>query len=480
MAKMLDSLTAHEIECALIAAAIRNPSVFAIDLDAADFSHEGLQSFWRTGQALVVGDRADEKPLFQAALRQLRQENVRLGIEVERLGNLMPDPEECAALVRDLAWRRRAAAELEAVERIIHTGTSRWTADLAAAAGRLQKLALAPQPGRPPTGTGWSAADLLVAEFPQPEWAVPGLIPVGLSFLGGRPKVGKSYLVLQIAIAKGTGGQVLGRQVEQGPALYLALEDNGRRLRERATRQQMPANALVRFETTWPGLTTGGLGLLEQTIDAEGYRLVVIDTLGRACRRADMDDYGGMTELLGALQSMALARDTAILVVDHYRKGVPGVADDPVDAIMGSTGKVGTADGVLGLTKQQGRPGAYLRVKGRELEEVELVLTWDRVRCCWECAGTTEEVELSGRRGQVLEILRDAYPQAMLAGEIAKAAELQRENVISLLNDLVREGHATKEPKQGRDQPYRAARGTTAGIRSRIRISAGPAGQRCV
>ena len=191
----------------------------------------------------------------------------------------------------------------------------------------------------------------MAAEFAQPEWAVPGLIPVGLSFLGGRPKVGKSYLALQVAIAKGTGGRVLGRVVEQAPALYLALEDNGRRLRERVTRQRMPASALVRFETAWPGLTEGGLERLETTIDAEGYRLAIVDTLGRAAGRVDMDDYGVMTDLLGSLQGIALSRDIAILVVDHYRKGAPAGDDDPIDAIMGSTGKVGAADAVLGLTR---------------------------------------------------------------------------------------------------------------------------------
>ena len=61
----------------------------------------------------------------------------------------------------------------------------------------------------------WTAAELLDAEFPEPKWAIEGLIPEGLTIIGGRPKVGKSWLLLQAAIAVGTGGRFFGKQVDQ-------------------------------------------------------------------------------------------------------------------------------------------------------------------------------------------------------------------------------------------------------------------------
>ena len=102
-------------------------------------------------------------------------------------------------------------------------------------------------------------------------------------------------------------------------------------------------------------------------------------------------------------------------------------------------------------------------MKGRELEELELALTWAPTLCSWQCEGTAEDLALSGRRGEVLAILQEAYPESMLAGEIAQAAEMQRANVLPLLNDLVREGKVKKEARQGKDQPYRAARGDQEG-----------------
>ena len=53
--------------------------------------------------------------------------------------------------------------------------------------------------------------------------------------LCGKPKMGKSWLVLGFALGIACGGYVLSKvKVEPGHVLYLALEDNERRLQRRA------------------------------------------------------------------------------------------------------------------------------------------------------------------------------------------------------------------------------------------------------
>src|SRR6478735_3104121 len=82
--------------------------------------------------------------------------------------------------------------------------------------------------------TSWTAAELLAADLPRPRWAVDGLFPEGLAFMAGAPKLGKSWLALSLGIAVGCGGVALSKvDVDQGDVLYLALEDNARRLQER-------------------------------------------------------------------------------------------------------------------------------------------------------------------------------------------------------------------------------------------------------
>jgi hypothetical protein len=78
-------------------------------------------------------------------------------------------------------------------------------------------------------------ADILHAEFPPMRWAIPELLPEGCMLLGGRPKAGKSLLVLNIALAVATGGTALSQySVEAGDVLYYDLEGNERRLQKRA------------------------------------------------------------------------------------------------------------------------------------------------------------------------------------------------------------------------------------------------------
>jgi hypothetical protein len=95
----------------------------------------------------------------------------------------------------------------------------------------------------PPTPKeGWrahvfTAASLKDRKFEPISYVVPMLIPEGVTILAGKPKVGKSWAALDIALAKAGGRFVFGDiKLEEGDVLYAALEDNERRLRSRVER----------------------------------------------------------------------------------------------------------------------------------------------------------------------------------------------------------------------------------------------------
>src|SRR5262249_18821528 len=79
-----------------------------------------------------------------------------------------------------------------------------------------------------------SAAKLRTLEFPPAWYIVPGFIPEGLCILAGKPKIGKSWMALDLCLGVAGGHRVLG-SVEPivGDVLYLALEDTPRRLQRR-------------------------------------------------------------------------------------------------------------------------------------------------------------------------------------------------------------------------------------------------------
>jgi hypothetical protein len=132
--------------------------------------------------------------------------------------------------------------------------------------------------------TGITAAELMQKIFPEPRWAIPGILPEGLNLLAGKPKKGKSIFALNIGLSIALGGLTLGKiPVEQGAVMYLALEDTERRLQGRL-RQMMSysdqAPATLHLFTKWPRMGAGGLELLEAKIsEIPNIRLIIIDTL---------------------------------------------------------------------------------------------------------------------------------------------------------------------------------------------------------
>ena len=75
--------------------------------------------------------------------------------------------------------------------------------------------------------------DKVIIEEPP---VIDGFLMSGVSLLAGAPKVGKSFLVLQIAYHVSTGQPMWGMTVRQSDVLYLALEDTEGRLQRRSAR----------------------------------------------------------------------------------------------------------------------------------------------------------------------------------------------------------------------------------------------------
>jgi replicative DNA helicase len=462
MAKLLHS---PEAEDALVGAALIDPATFAtVEMASADFHDEQLGVIWRVGRELVTaGGHVDTVTIFNEL------ESQGAGVTFSRLTHLTNEcpnhlaASEYAATVRDLARRRASLQILQRSVRSLHRSNGTWADEVGQLAAELAQVAAAPaRKSQPAPKVCWTTAELLAADFPEPQWAVPGLVPVGLSILAGRPKVGKSWLALQIAQAVGSGGMVLDQQIKAGKVLFLALEDSPRRLKQRLLKQQAPSGAAITFYTAWRRFDAGGLAKLRTAIEKNAFTLVIVDTLGRALGRADQSDWTDMTEIVGELQGFAINRDMAVLAVDHQRKPA-GFAEDPVDDIIGSTAKSAVTDVALGLYRQQGKRGAILKATGRDVDEQQLSLSWDADLCCWQLEGTVEEVALRGRKSDILAALRGQHPEPLTATELAKHTEIKRQNVTPILNDLVNEGFVKRLPKVGKDVPHQLTERGLAG-----------------
>ena len=225
--------------------------------------------------------------------------------------------------------------------------------------------------GRPPSSEGLStftANELQATDFPPLKFLVEGLITEGLTLLAGKPKMGKSWMALDIAMSVAIGCEALGnRPCEKGVALYCALEDNPRRLRRRMLHNygdQINWPVDFHFATQMNRLDEGGFEDLEDWISEHQPSLIILDTLARMKPTSKgKNEYEADYAALLPLQELAGKHGISIIVIHHLRKMT---GDDPLDMVSGTTGLTGAVDNVLVLDRKS--DGVTLYGRGREME----------------------------------------------------------------------------------------------------------------
>jgi AAA domain len=267
-----------------------------------------------------------------------------------------------------------------------------------------------------------TAALLQGVTFAPLKYIVPGLIVEGLILLAGRPKVKKSWLALDVALAIAAKRACLGdRMPEPGDVLYLALEDGERRLQQRMTKLLPTFGGKwpdrFHYATQWPRADQGGVEEIEKWGEKHpNARLVVIDVFARFRapttnrQNAYEQDYAALSKL----QELATRRRIAIVIVHHTRKGG---SDDPVEEISGTLGLAGAADGFLVLKRTNS--GATLIGRCRDTEDVDLAVQFSRETCRWTILGAAADVQRSEQRGQVLLALEEAGKAGLSPKELA-------------------------------------------------------------
>lgn len=296
-----------------------------------------------------------------------------------------------------------------------------------------------------------SARELCKMQFPPIKYVVPGYIAEGLTLLAGKPKLGKSWLCLEMAIAVATGGHCLGGiDCEQGDVLYLALEDNRRRLQSRIRKlwqdeeaARIDAPARLQLNTEWPRANDGGVSACRAWIaDHPSARLIIVDVLQMfksTARGKDQTLYEADYLAIKELQALAMETGIAIVVVHHTRKS--GAEDDPFEKVSGTLGLSGAADTTIILDRDQN--GCTLYGRGRDIEEIETAVTFDRFTCKWAALGRASDVRRTDERQGILSVLI-AATEPMNPRDIAIEADMKRNNVDRLLGKMAKDGEVVK------------------------------------
>jgi replicative DNA helicase len=348
------------------------------------------------------------------------------------------------------AWERRKAIRAAAVlaDAAYNDNPATWLSSLA-------RVVRALSPSEPLTAhanTAWrptvqSARELMGKQLAPVRWVVEGLIAEGVTLLAAKPKKGKTVLMQNISMSVSGGTKALGTlNTQQGGVLYLALEDNERRMQRRLWKMLGPHETIpdgLNLVYEWPPLDRGGLDALHTYLDEHHeVILVVVDILERVRPRRSnggniyADDYAATREL----QRLAGERQIAIVVIHHLRKGG---AEDPMDEVSSSTGLTGGVDNILVMRPANGF--TELARRGRDYEDdTPLALRGDRGRLVWTLEGSAEEVGRSRERRDVLDALRKV-PGGLTPKELGEALNKKDGATRKLLFDMKQAGEVIKQ-----------------------------------
>jgi len=311
---------------------------------------------------------------------------------------------------------------------------------------RRLRMEAAPKPHTPTwRDHTFTAAELQNEKFEPQREIVPGVICEGINLLAGKPKIGKSWAALEIAIACATGSTCLGDIVPaRGKVLYAACEDNKRRLQSRMRKLLGPGTAWpedLTLATQWERLDKKGAQHIEEWLsENDDAVLVILDTLASVkpirTQQGYLDDYTA----LEPLHKIIKATTVGCLVLHHQRKSE---ADDPLDTVSGTLGLTGAADNVIVLMSSSTK-GTNLYIRGREMAQNDYAIRFDRTSCRWSIIGDAQEVQLSDIRKAILDVLYDK-PNFLTPKDIATLCGHTPSHVSIRLSQMLNAGQVWQD-----------------------------------
>ena len=307
-----------------------------------------------------------------------------------------------------------------------------------------------------PDEQGFTAKELQDMEIPEIQWVIEDVIPQGLTLFAGKPKVGKSYFVLNAAIDLAFGREAFD-SIPTVPArtLYLALEDTEVSLKDRLNKiirdNEWPDKLQIFPMGTWPRADQGGFQKLEKWMEEyPDTKLIIIDTLEKFKKpqKTPGYHYSSDYQALAPLQEFAGKHGISLVIVHHTRKTK---ADDIFDEIGGTTGLTGAADNLAVMGRiSTGKADRVFAFRGRHIGEGETAYKFENFR--FLLMGDAVKYKHSEQRQTIIEYLEQANRVVERKELMDAIGDKVGKGVDVLLNKLVDNGDIEK-PGYGKYAP---------------------------
>jgi len=291
--------------------------------------------------------------------------------------------------------------------------------------------------------------------FQEPEettaWLVDGLLPSGgFSVMVAKPKVGKSTNARTLALHIASGKSFLGRDVNQGVVIYLALEEKRSEVKKHF--QDMGANGNEEIHIYTGGTPTDAIKQIRHAVESLKPSLLIIDPLFRLTKVKDGNDYIQVTNALDPLLRIARELKTHVLCVHHSPKG----QRDGGDSVLGSQAIFGSVDTLLIMKRHEGyRTIQSIQRYGEDLPET--ILNYDKNTRTVTIGNAREVEDLARVRQEILTFLgsqNEPATEPLIVKETEGNTALKRKAI----RELVTSGEVKRDGKGGRGDPFKYSR----------------------
>ncbi len=239
-----------------------------------------------------------------------------------------------------------------------------------------------PAPDPPAAIFSRPISELLSQPDVDPDWMVDQLFTVGSNgWVAAEPKVGKSWVVLELTYALSTGSPFLGRFAVKQPrrVLYIQEEDTETRVKRRLKRliqgdatRRPPSDEYFRYVIRL-GFKLDSLPWMEalrQDIEIHKPEIVVMDVFNRL-HGADENNQKEMTALLNQLIRLNNQYGCSFLLVHHNKKAQAGLDVRANQMIRGSGVLAGWAECSLYLRRSKDKDTIIVTPESKDAPEMD-------------------------------------------------------------------------------------------------------------
>ena len=288
------------------------------------------------------------------------------------------------------------------------------------------------------------ARDIVSTQETQREWIWEGILPAGgLSLVAAKPKVGKTTLALQAAVAVSRGDVFLGRKTRQATVVYLALEEHRDEVQKNLSKLGVTDEPLYIHFGPAPAKA---MEEVEALIKEKGAKFLVIDILQKFCRVRDLNDYAQVTRTLEPLMAIARKIDCHIQMTHHAGKKERDDGDD----IIGSTGLLGGVDTSIHIKKRNRESRVFFTIQRYGSDVPQTVIALKDGLLVME--GSREEVEIEETIPMILEALENGL---LTEKEVGELVERNRTLVSKSLRHGVERGVIKRTGSGKKGDPFR-------------------------